>query len=46
MSKLSIAVNAEDHLQGEQSNLTTWSLDIANYQARSRHIRIVERVNA
>jgi len=39
-------VLSEDHLQGEQSNLTTWSLDIANYQARSRHIRIVERVNA
>jgi FkbH-like protein len=30
----------------EQSNSTTWSLDITNYPARSRHIRIVERINA
>jgi len=30
----------------EEANITTWSLDITNYSARSRHIRIVERVNA
>jgi FkbH-like protein len=30
----------------ERSNATTWLLDIDNYQAQSRHIRIVEKVNA
>jgi len=30
----------------QQSNSTTWSLDVANYQPRSRHIRIMEKANA
>ena len=30
----------------EESGATTWSLDITNYEARSRHIRLVERINA
>jgi predicted enzyme involved in methoxymalonyl-ACP biosynthesis len=29
----------------EASGATTWSLDIANYAARSRHIRIPEQVH-
>jgi len=39
-------VVSSDTPRGEQNDSTTWSLDIVNYQLRSSHIRIVERVNA
>ncbi len=39
-------VLSNDAAQGKQDNATTWALDIADYQPRSSHIRIVERVNA
>jgi FkbH-like protein len=41
-----LQVISNDATQGEHNDSTTWSLDIVNYQPRSRHIRIVERVNA
>jgi FkbH-like protein len=40
--KLGFALVSRD----EQSNATTWSLDITNYRPRSRHIRVMERINA
>ncbi|WP_263352865.1 HAD-IIIC family phosphatase [Acidicapsa acidisoli] len=39
-------VASNDTAQDGHNDSTTWSLDITNYQPRSRHIRIVERVNA
>ncbi len=40
--KLGFSLVAKD----EATHATIWSLDITHYEARSRHIRIVEKINA
>jgi FkbH-like protein len=39
-------VSRDEHSLDPRDESTRWSLEITNYLARSRHIRIVERVNA